>query len=106
MAAKIKKGDTVIVLTGKDKGKKGQVINVNPTEGKVIVSGVNVVKRHTKPTQDNPDGGIRTFEAAIAVSNVSAIDPSTNKPTRVGFKTLKDGKKVRVATKSGEVLDV
>ncbi len=106
MAAKIKKGDTVVIIAGKDKGKKGQVTRVVPTEGKVIVSGVNVVKRHTKPTQENPDGGIRTFEAAIAVSNVSMIDPSSDKPTRVGFKTLKDGKKVRVATKSGEVLDV
>lgn len=106
MAAKIKKGDTVVIIAGKDKGKKGQVTRVAPAEGKVIVTGVNVVKRHTKPTQDNPDGGIRTFEAAIAVSNVAMIDPSSDKPTRVGFKTLKDGKKVRVATKSGEVLDV
>jgi large subunit ribosomal protein L24 len=105
MAAKIKKGDTVIVITGKDKGKKGQVSRVIPTESKVIVSGVNMVKRHMKPSQENPDGGIRNFEATIHVSNVAAIDPSTMKATRVGFKKLKDGKKVRTA-KSGEVLDV
>lgn len=106
MAAKIKKGDTVLVIAGKDKGKKGQVTRVIPTEDRVIVSGVNVVKRHTKPSQENPDGGIRTFEATIHISNVSAIDPAGTSATRVGFKTLKDGKKVRVARKSGEVIDV
>ncbi|WP_017931348.1 50S ribosomal protein L24 [Robiginitomaculum antarcticum] len=106
MAAKIKKGDHVIVIAGKDKGKKGEVSRVIPSADKIIVSGVNVVTRHVKPTQADPDGGIRRFEGAIHVSNVAAIDPKDSTPTRVGFKTLKDGKKVRVAKKSGEVLDV
>ena len=106
MAAKIKKGDMVIVLAGKDKGRKGEVLKVFPKEERVIVKGVAMVKRHTRPTQADPEGGIKQFEAAIHVSNVSAIDPKTSKPTRVGFKTLKDGKKVRVALKSGEVIDV
>lgn len=106
MAAKVKKGDTVVVIAGKDKGKTGQVTRVIPAQSRVIVSGVNIVKRHMKPTQANPDGGIRTFEATVHVSNVSAVDPKSSKPTRVGFTTLKDGKKVRVAKKSGEVLDV
>ncbi len=106
MAAKIKKGDHVIVLAGKDKGQKGQVLKVFPKEERVLVSGIAMVKRHTRPTQADPDGGIKQFEAPIHISNVSAIDPKSSKPTRVGFKTLKDGKKVRVAKKSGEVLDV
>lgn len=106
MAAKIKKGDHVIVLTGKDKGKKGEVLKVFPKEERVLVSGVRMVKRHMRPSQADPDGGIKQFEAPIHISNVSAIDPKSSKPTRVGFKTLKDGKKVRVAKKSGEVIDV
>jgi large subunit ribosomal protein L24 len=106
MAAKIKKGDHVIVLTGKDKGKKGEVLKVFPREERVLVSGVRMVKRHMRPSQADPDGGIKQFEAPIHISNVSAIDPKSSKPTRVGFKTLKDGKKVRVAKKSGEVIDV
>lgn len=105
MAAKIKKGDHVIVISGKDKGRKGEVTKVFPKEGRVIVSGVKMVKRHVRPTQSDPDGGIRSFEAPIAVSNVAHMDPKDGKPTRVGFKTLKDGKKVRVAKKSGEVID-
>lgn len=106
MAAKIKKGDYVLVLAGKDKGAKGEVLKVFPKEERVIVKGVAMVKRHTRPTQGDPEGGIKQFEAAIHISNVSAIDPKTSKPTRVGFTTLKDGKKVRMAKKSGEVLDV
>jgi len=106
MAAKIKKGDYVIVTTGSDKGKKGEVIKVFPSEGRVIVSGVKLIKRHMRPSQADPEGGIKQFEAPIHVSNVSHIDPKNDKPTRVGFKTLKDGKKVRIARKSGEVIDV
>ena len=105
MAAKIKKGDYVIVLSGTDKGRKGEVLSVSPSEERVVVKGVRMVKRHVKPSQIDPDGGIKTFEAPIHVSNVAHIDPKDNVATRVGFKTLKDGKKVRVAKKSGEVID-
>jgi len=105
MAAKIKKGDHVVVLSGKDKGRKGEVTKVFPKEERVIVSGVKMVKRHVRPTQWDPDGGIRSFEAPVHVSNVAHIDPKDGKPTRVGFKTLKDGSKVRVAKRSGEVID-
>ena len=105
MAAKIKKGDYVVVIASKDKGRKGEVTKVFPKENRVIVSGVKMVKRHTRPTQADPEGGIKMFEAPIHVSNVSHIDPKEDVPTRVGFKTLKDGKKVRVAKKSGEVID-
>ena len=105
MAAKIKKGDYVIVLTGKDKGQKGEVLKVSPKDQRVVVKGVQMVKRHMAPTQANPDGGIMQFEAPIHVSNVAHLDPKDNVATRVGFKTLKDGKKVRVARKSGEVID-
>ncbi|WP_300542326.1 50S ribosomal protein L24 [Maricaulis sp.] len=105
MAAKIKKGDKVVVLAGRDKGKTGEVMKVLPAEDKVFVSGVNVVKRHTRPTQTE-QGGIKEKEAAIHVSNVALADPKTGEPTRVGFKTLDDGRKVRVAKASGEVIDV
>ena len=104
MAAKIKKGDKVVVLSGKDKGKTGEVTRVLPQDGKVVVSGVNTVKRHQRPTQTNA-GGIEEKDAPIHVSNVALADPKSGEPTRVGFKTLKDGKKVRVAKKSGEVID-
>ncbi|NVJ93668.1 MAG: 50S ribosomal protein L24 [Methylocystaceae bacterium] len=104
MAAKIKKGDNVIVLTGKDKGKQGEVLSVKPADAKAVVQGVNMVKRHTKPTQFQA-GGIVEKEAAIAISNIAVVDPKEGKATRVGFKTLEDGKKVRVAKLSGEVLD-
>ena len=106
MAAKIKKGDYVVVISCADKGKKGNVLRVIPKEDRVVVEGVRVVKRHVRPTQFDPEGGIRTFEAPIHISNVAHIDPKDDVPTRVGFKTLKDGKKVRVARKSGEVIDV
>ncbi len=105
MAAKIKKGDNVVVLAGRDKGKTGEVIKVMPAENRVVVSGVNVVKRHTRPTQADA-GGIKEKEAAIHVSNVAVADPKTGEPTRVGFKTLEDGRKVRFAKSSGEVIDV
>jgi len=108
MAAKIKKGDYVQVISGSlknGKGKKGEVLRVFTNENRVLVAGINMVKRHVKPTQDDPDGGIKTFEAPIAVSNVAHLDPKDGKPTRVGFKTLKDGKKVRVSMRSGEVID-
>jgi len=105
MAAKIKKGDYVVVLSGNDKGRKGEVLSVSPAENRVVVKGVRLVKRHVKPSQADPDGGIKTFEAPIHVSNVAHLDPKDSVATRVGFKTLKDGKKVRVSKKSGEVID-
>lgn len=101
----VKKDDTVIVITGKDKGKKGRVIAAYPRENRVLVEGVNMVKKHTKPSPQNPQGGIITQEAPIHVSNVMLIDPKTGQPTRIGYKILENGKKVRVAKKSGEVID-
>ena len=105
MAAKIKKGDRVQVLAGRDKGKRGEVLRVMPTENSALVQGVNVVKRHRKPQGMNQPGGIQEKEAPIHLSNLALIDPKSDKPTRVGFKLLDDGKKVRVAKPSGEVLD-
>ena len=102
MAMKIKKGDQVIVITGRDKGKTGEVIKAMPKESKVLVRGINLVKRHTKPTQDNA-GGIVSKEQPIHVSNVALIDPKSGKATRVGIK-VENGQKVRVAKKSGEVI--
>jgi large subunit ribosomal protein L24 len=101
---RMKKGDKVIVIAGKDKGKRGEVLKVMPAESRVIVQGVNMVKRHTRPSMGNP-GGIVDKEASIHVSNVAHIDPKDNKPTRVGYRTLEDGRKVRFAKRSGEVLD-
>lgn len=106
MAAKVKKGDKVIVLTGRNKGAQGEVLKVITAENRVVVRDVNVVKRHTKPTQDNPQGGINTFEAPIHVSNVALVDPRDGKPTRVGFKIDEHGRKTRYAKRSGETLDV
>ena len=103
MAAKIKKGDRVILLTGKDKGRSGQVTKVLPKEGRVFVSGLNLVQRHTKPTQADPNGGIKSKEASVHVSNVAIAD-SNGKPTRVGFRIDGD-KKVRVAKTTGEVIN-
>jgi large subunit ribosomal protein L24 len=105
MAAKIKKGDRVIVTTGRDKGKKGEVLRVMPDEGRVLVSGINMIKRHTKQTA-REQGGIVSKEAAVHMSNVAHIDPKSGEATRVGFKNLSDGRKVRFAKKSGEVIDV
>ncbi len=101
----VKKGDTVIVITGKDKGKKGRILQAIPTKGRIVVEGVNFVKKHSKPSQQNPQGGIVEQEAAIDSSNVMLVDPKSGKPTRVGYKVLDNGKKVRVAKKSGEVID-
>ena len=103
-AAKIKKGDTVIVLSGKDKGMEGTVTKNLPRDGKVVVSGVNLITRHNKPSQANPNGGIERVEAPMAVAKVALKDPTTGKPTRVGFAVV-DGKKVRVAKKSGAVIN-
>ena len=100
---KIKKGDQVIVLTGKDKGKKGEVLKAIPTENRVIVAGVNVVKKHTKPTQFAA-GGIEDKELSIHASNVALVDPKKGTATRIGYKVGKDGNKTRVAKKSGETL--
>jgi large subunit ribosomal protein L24 len=102
-AQKIKKGDRVVVLSGKDKGKTGEVIKAMPKDGKVIVSGVNIAVRHRKPTQLNPQGGIERKEAPLHVSKVAIADPKGGKPTRVRFEE-RDGKKVRVAAKSGELI--
>ena len=101
---KIKKGDTVEVLSGKDKGKRGLVIRALPSEHKVVVEGVAVAKKAQKPTQENQQGGFINKEMPIDVSNVALIDPKTDKPTRVGFRIEEDGTKVRVAKKSGEVI--
>ncbi|MYL98940.1 50S ribosomal protein L24 [Novosphingobium sp. FGD1] len=102
-AAKIKKGDAVVVLSGKDKGRTGTVLQVLPKDGKVVVEGVNVATKHRKPTQANPQGGIDRVAAPMAISKVAVADKD-GKPTRVRFET-KDGKKVRVAVKSGETID-
>jgi large subunit ribosomal protein L24 len=104
MAAKIKKGDKVVVITGRDKGKSGEVISVRPTEGRAVVRGVNMVKRHTKATTQS-EGGIISKEAAIQLSNLAVADPKDGKPTRVGFKVLEDGRKVRFAKRSGDLID-
>lgn len=101
---KIKKGDLVIVTTGKDKGKKGHVLAVSPKENKVVVEAVNVAKKHTKPSMSSA-GGILSKEMPIHVSNVSLIDPKSDKATKIGFKFLNDGSKVRFAKASGEVLE-
>ncbi|KMY52604.1 50S ribosomal protein L24 [Bacillus sp. FJAT-27231] len=100
----VKKGDKVMVITGKDKGKTGIVLAAFPKKDRVLVEGINIVKKHAKPSQVNPQGGIISQEAPIHVSNVMLLDPKTNEPTRVGY-TVVDGKKVRVAKKSGETLD-
>lgn len=102
MAAKIKKGDNVVVLTGKDKGRTGKVMQVLPTENRVVVQGVNMVQRHTRPTQADPQGGIKHKEASLHLSNVAIAD-ANGKASRVGFR-LEDGKKVRFAKTTGDVI--
>ena len=102
---KLKKGDRVIVTTGRDKGRQGEILRVLPVENKVVVDGVNVVKRHTRPSQTQP-GGIVEKSAPIHVSNVAILDPKDEKATRVGYRTLEDGRKVRFAKSSGEVIDL
>jgi large subunit ribosomal protein L24 len=101
---KIKKGDHVVVITGKDKGKKGEVLKVVPEQNRAIVKGVAMIKRHQRQTAGQ-DGGIISKEAAIHISNLALEDPKDGKPTRVGYKFLKDGRKVRFARRSGEVID-
>ena len=103
-AAKIKKGDNVVVLSGKDKGRTGTVSQVLPKDGKVVVDGINVMARHRKPSQTNPQGGIDRVPAPMAIAKVAVADPKDGKPTRVRFEE-RDGKKVRVAVKSGETID-
>ncbi len=102
---KIKKGDRVVVITGRDKGKQGEVLKVLPKESRAIVQGVNLAKRHTRPSAADPSGGILDKELPIHVSNIAHIDPKSGKPTRVGFKLLEGGRKVRVARRSGETID-
>lgn len=101
---RIKTGDTVVVISGKDKGTEGVVKQALPKQDKVIVEGVNIVKKHERPTQANPNGGINEVEAPIHVSNVQLVDPKSGKPTRVSVEE-RDGKRVRIARKSGETLD-
>jgi large subunit ribosomal protein L24 len=102
---KIKKGDKVVVITGRDKGKQGEVLRVLRADNRVVVQGVHVVKRHTRQSAGNP-GGIVEKESTIHVSNVAHVDPKSGKPTRVGFKMLDDGRKVRFARRSGENIDL
>ncbi len=104
MAARIRKGDSVVVLTGRDKGKTGEVLGVLPKDNRAIVRGVNVVKRHQRQTAAQ-EGGIIAKEMPIHLSNIALADPKDDKPTRIGFKTLDDGRKVRFAKRSGEVID-
>jgi large subunit ribosomal protein L24 len=104
MASKIKKGDKVIVRTGRDRGKSGEVLRVMPKENRLLVQGVNVVKRHQRPSMQS-QGGIIEKEAPIHVSNVAVADPKDGKPTRVGFTHLEDGRKVRISRRTGEAID-
>ena len=104
MAAKIRKGDRVVVLTGKDKGRSGEVIEVNPKDNRATVRGINIVRKHQRQTA-NQEGGIISREAPVHISNLAIADPKDDKPTRIGFKTLTDGRKVRVAKRSGETID-
>lgn len=101
----VKKDDTIIVISGKDKGKKGRIIAAYPRENRVLVEGVNIVKKHARPSQSNPQGGIVEQEAPIHASNVMHIDPKSGQVTRIGYKVLDNGKKVRVAKRSGAVID-
>ena len=103
--AHVRKGDTVMVVAGKERGKKGKVLRVIPEKGRVVVERLNMIKKHQKPTQKIRQGGIIEREGSIHLSNVMLVDPNSDKPTRVGMKALSDGKKVRVARRSGEMLD-
>jgi large subunit ribosomal protein L24 len=104
MAAKIKKGDKVVVLTGRDKGRSGEVVQVMPKDAKALVRGVNMVKRHQRQSM-NQEGGIISKEAPLHLSNIALADPKDGKPTRVGFRILDDGRKVRFAKRSGDLID-
>ena len=105
MAARIRKGDTVAVISGGDKGKRGEVLSVLPKDNRAVVQGVNVAKRHTKPRGVGQPGGIVEREASIHLSNLVLVDPKSDKPTRVGFRILEDGRKVRVAKATGNVIE-
>ncbi|OYV33435.1 MAG: 50S ribosomal protein L24 [Acidocella sp. 20-61-6] len=105
MAARIKKGDTVVVISGSSKGSRGEVLRVIPKEDRAVVQGVAIAKRHTKAKGVGQPGGIVEREAAVHLSNLALIDPSTNKATRIGFRILDDGRKIRVARKSGTAID-
>ena len=105
MAARIRKGDTVVVITGADKGKRGEVLTVRPKDDRAIVKGVNIAKRHTKAQGMGQPGGIIEQEATIHLSNLMLVDPKTDKPTRVGFRILDDGRKVRVVRATGAVIE-
>ncbi len=105
MAARIRKGDRVVVITGSDRGKQGEVLSVLPKENRAVVQGVKIAKHHTKPKGVGQQGGIVEKEASIHLSNIALIDPKTDKPTRVGFKVLENGSKVRVARASGQVIE-
>lgn len=101
---RLKKGDRVVVISGKDRGKTGEITRVAPSDRKVWIGGINMVKRHQRPSMSDP-GGIKEYEAPLAISNVALADPKDGKPTRVGYKLLEDGRKVRVAKRSGETID-
>jgi len=105
MAARIKKGDQVVVITGSSKGTRGEVLSVSPTQSKAVVRGVAVAKRHTKATRMGEQGGIIEREAAVHLSNLKLIDPKSGNPTKVGFRVLEDGRKVRVAKATGEIIE-
>jgi len=105
MAARIKKGDKVLVISGSSKGKRGEVLRVIPSETRAVVQGVNIAKHHQKPSGAAQQGGIISLEAPIHLSNLALIDPTTNKPTKVGFRVLDGGRKVRIAKASGSVLE-
>jgi large subunit ribosomal protein L24 len=104
MGLKIKRGDTVVVISGKEKGKRGEVKQVLPKENRVVIEGINVRTRHARPTQNNPQG-LYTFEAPMHVSNVMLVDPNSGEPTRVGYRFTDSGEKIRVARKSGKDID-
>ncbi len=105
MAARIRKGDTVVVVTGADKGRRGAVLQIFPKEDRAVVQGVRIAKRHTKPTGMGQPGGIVEKEATIHLSNLQLVDPISDKPTKVGFRVLEDGRKVRVAKATGQVIE-
>ena len=105
MAARIKKGDQVLVITGADKGRRGEVLQVMPKDDRAVVRGVRIVKRHTKPTGVGAPGGIIEKEGPIHLSNLMLVDPKSDKPTKVGFRVLEGGRKVRVAKATGEVIE-
>src|SRR5215831_14350929 len=103
--ARVRKGDMVVVVAGKERGKRGRVLRVLPEKGRVVIERVNLIKKHQRPTQKLRQGGIIEREGAIHLSNVMLVDPTSDRPTRVGMRALADGKKVRVARKSGEIID-